>query len=101
MGSDGNCKCLPMLSLSYVKVCFPLVSDCIKLQRCGKPAACVSQYSSLIPVCYVWLYLRPASRSLCVLLYSCCPSWQLVVVLLSVVAFVNIVIKNYYLHREP
>jgi len=41
MGSDGNCKYLPMLSLSYVKVCFPLVSDCIKLRHCGKPGACI------------------------------------------------------------
>jgi len=41
MGSDGNCKYLPMLSLSYVKLCCLLVSDCIKLRHCGKPGACI------------------------------------------------------------
>jgi len=41
-----------MLSLSYVKVCFPLVSDFIKLRNCGEPIA-LALYSSLIPVLIV------------------------------------------------
>jgi len=55
MGSDENCKYLPMLSLSYVKVFFPLVSDRIKLQHVVNLALVL--YSSLMPVIIIVLCL--------------------------------------------
>jgi len=100
MGSDGNCKYLPMLSLSYVKVCFPLVSDCTKLYSIVVNLSLVL-YSSLMPVLIIVLCLVVLKACVPLFVFSytldvlrgiCCYS----IVGRSVIAFVNVVIKHYY-----
>ena len=80
MGSNGICKYLLCLSLSYVTVCVRLLFRFVltKLRHCGhlELSSCLTLRAKLV---LFWLYWRPTCQSF-VSCYTaqCCPAWKLV-----------------------